>query len=237
MSFSKAFTVEGEEVYFSNPAALSEDEWKTLWKESEKIGYCFRNVQEYRAYYTELNDELSSKGEKPLALRNDQKDSIARYIGIPTSNNEFMEKAATYIKEAEEYYGSTDVYSYVGYITPNGVWLNFNDSPKYSDCRTLDHRDVIQIIPAETQNDALIQFLAIGNIRCMEQGIDIMRRPTKVQRKSLMRFIREVLRNEGHVTVDFSGNNGHVYENREYDRMTSAADIVEDIEKVLDERK
>lgn len=237
MSFSKAFTVEGEEVHFSNPAALSDEEWDILWKEFEKIGYCFRNVQEYRTYYTELNDELSSKGEKPLALRNDQKDSIARYIGIPTSNHEFMEKAATYIKKAEKYYGSTDVYSYVGYITPNGVWLNFNDSPKYSDCRTMDHRDVMQIIPAETQNEALIQFLAIGNIRCMEQGIDIMRRPTKAQRKSLIRFIREVLRNEGYVTVDFSGNNGHVYENREYDRMTSAADIVEDIEKVLDERK
>ena len=113
MSFSKAFTVEGEDVYFSNPAALSEDEWKTLWKESEKIGYCFRNVQEYRAYYTELNDELSSKGEKPLALRNDQKDSIAQYIGIPTSNHAFMEKADTYIKEAEEYFKFLEVPTYI----------------------------------------------------------------------------------------------------------------------------
>lgn len=237
MSFKQAFTVEGEEVYFSNPDALTDEEWNILWKEFEKIGYCFRNVQECRAYYTELNDELSSNGEKPLALRNDQKDSIAQYIGIPTSNHAFMEKADTYIKEAEKYYGSTGMYSYVGYITPNGVWLNFNDAPRYSDCRTVDHRDVIQIIPAESQYEAMIQFMSIGNIRCMEHGIDIMRRPTRVQHNALIRFIREVLRNEGYVTVDFSGNNGHVYENREYDRMTSASDIVEDIEKVLDERK
>ena len=140
-----------------------------------------------------------------------------------------------HIKTAQEYFGTTQNWNEVGYITLDGNKLDFSGRHEggLGGSRDVDHRDISDALGDNYGGDdfsgSLVQFMSEGNIRIMPEsnGINLSVMPTKEQMKALDDFIS---RNNGEVILDIDDLNGKTVFSKEYPSGTFAEKIFKDIE-------
>ena len=140
-----------------------------------------------------------------------------------------------HIKTAQEYFGTTQNWNEVGYITLDGNKLDFSGRHEGGPGgqRDVDHRDIRDALGedygGEDFSGSLVQFMREGNIRVMPEsnGINLSVMPTKEQMEALDDFIS---RNKGEVTLDIDDLNGKTVFSMEYPSGTFSDKIFKDIE-------
>ena len=161
----------------------------------------------------------------------------------PTDNADIRfslseDEKMSHIKVAQEYFGTTQNWDEVGYITLDGKKLDFSGRHEGGSggYREVDHRDIRDALGddygGEDFSGSLVQFMSEGNIRIMPEsnGINLSVMPTEEQMKALDDFIS---RNNGEVTLDIDDLNGKTVFSMEYPRGTFSEKIFKDIESHL----
>lgn len=167
----------------------------------------------------------------PLSKRFNEGNNDIRYSLSEDEKN-------AHVKTAQEYFGTTQNWDEVGYITLDGNKLDFpgrhEGGPGGS--RDVDHRDIRDALGedygGEDFSGSLVQFMREGNIRIMPEsnGINLSAMPTKEQMQALDDFIS---RNNGEVILDIDDLNGKTVFSKEYPSGTFAEKIFKDIETHL----
>lgn len=133
----------------------------------------------------------------------------------------------SYIKAKKEF-GTTYRLDYAGWLNVDGSMLDFSDGQGY---RVQDHREIQNIYKDSKWTDALIQYLAEGNIRLQSYGFEVWRKPTSQQIEVLKRHIKN---NYGEVVVDIDINKNGDTKTFEYERGTPTNKIIDDIINYFD---
>lgn len=133
----------------------------------------------------------------------------------------------SYIKAKKEF-GTTYRLDYAGWLNVDGSMLDFSDGQGY---RVQDHREIQNIYKDNQWTDALIQYLAEGNIRLQSYGFEVWRKPTSQQIEVLKRHIKN---NYGEVVVDIDINKNGDTKSFEYERGTPINKIIDDIINYFD---
>ena len=144
----------------------------------------------------------------------------------------------SHIKAAQEYFGTTQNWDEVGYITLDGKKLDFSGRHEGGPggSRDVDHRDIRDALGedygGEDFSGSLVQFMSEGNIRIMPESnsINLSVMPTEEQMKALEDFIS---RNNGEVILDIDDLNGKTVFSMEYPSGTFSEKIFKDIEAHL----
>lgn len=166
------------------------------------LGYGFENQQQVQTYI------------QNRYLNPDQEDAIKYALHL---TNNFKSPCAnpqnkTHNQNAIDIFGTTDCFSYAGFIQPDGTLLDFSEGQNQ---RVLDHRSVHQVFE-ETFTSAtapLIRFMREGNIRLMHNGFDLIVPPTPAQNRMLRRFIAQI----DELYVDISNQAGKEVWSKAYD--------------------
>ena len=133
----------------------------------------------------------------------------------------------SYIKAKEEF-GTTTRINLAGWLNVDGTMLDFSEGQGY---RVQDHREIQNIYNDNSWTDALIQYLAEGNIRLQSYGFELWRKPTSQQIEILKRIIRN---NNGEIVVDIDINKKGDTNSYEYEEGTPVNKIIEDINNYFD---
>ena len=136
-------------------------------------------------------------------------------------------------KQAINLYGYTNDFREAGYLLPNGRMLNFCGSKgQHYGMRGNDHRDIGQIYANKQGSEAMVAFMADGNIRIMAEspGIDISTaaEPTTAQYTAI-RNMANRFADEEYFNLDFTDKNGNNVGNIEYEGTINPSRIVNDI--------
>lgn len=143
--------------------------------------------------------------------------------------------------KAKAQFGLTNNFKVAGYMLPDGSLLDFSEANDGGDPnqRTLDHREIEGIIMDEGREyDSrwmyLADFMNEGAIRLLPEyaGINLMKAPTKEQRKRLFDFIYKY---NGEVILEIADERLNNVAYVEYDRRTSPSRIFRDIDGYFNE--
>lgn len=143
------------------------------------------------------------------------------------------------IREAKKYFGVTDNWNEVGYVTTDGSLLDFsgkNQGAMGGD-RTLDHREIGYFGEDSTLETDMIEFMDFGNVRFKPEsnGFEVHRPLNDKQKKVLAKFIKEV---DGEVLLDMEDTfNKRQMESIEYNNGTSSQRIFDDIDRYFNGKK
>ena len=133
----------------------------------------------------------------------------------------------SYIKAKDEF-GTTTRINLAGWLNVDGTMLDFSEGQGY---RVQDHREIQNIYNDNSWTDALIQYLAEGNIRLQSYGFELWRKPTSQQIEILKKIIRN---NNGEIVVDIDINKKGDTNSYEYEEGTPVNKIIEDINNYFD---
>ena len=151
------------------------------------------------------------------------------------------EQRAALFDNAKQHYGLTNNFNAAGYMLPDGSLLDFSEANDGGDpnSRSLDHRDIEGIIMDEGKEyDSrwmyIADFMNEGAIRLLPEhaGINIMQAPTAEQRKRLFDFIYKY---NGEVILEIADERLNNIAYVEYDRRTSPARVLRDIDGYFNE--
>ena len=136
-------------------------------------------------------------------------------------------------KEAIDEFGYTTNFREAGYLLPDGKMLNFCGSKgQHTGQRGNDHRSIGAVYATKQGSDAMVDFMAGGNIRVMAEtpGIDInsSTEPTSDQYAAIRAMARRFA-GEEYFNVDFTDARGNTVDSIEYDGRVNADRIVNDI--------
>lgn len=177
--------------------------------------------------YRKLADVITFDDEgNPIRLRdrfNNKVDDV-RY-SLPETAEEDVRK----------HFGTTYNWNETGYITTDGRRIDFsgkNDGAP-GGYRTVDHRDVADVFKGMDGNEAMIAFMARGNVRVMPEtpGINVQVEPTEAQYRQIEEFISRYGWRDGYFSVDFDDANGNTVGSLEYYNHMSSRKVVDDIKK------
>lgn len=144
------------------------------------------------------------------------------------------DRAEYFRKSAVKEFGYTPYFYDAGYVLPNGKMLNFSgEKGKHYGSRGQDHRGISTIYANLDGTAAMNDFINMGNIRIMAEspGIDISSSaaPTAEQYVLIKRFAKEIGRQKGYFSIDFSDENGRSAGNYEYEGSINPDRIINDI--------
>lgn len=139
-----------------------------------------------------------------------------------------------HVKSAKEFFGKTYSWNETGYITTDGMKLDFSGRHDGGPggYRTVDHRDIRDALGIDYGGDdysgAMVQFMGEGNIRISPEsgGINLSIMPTKAQLDALVDFISK---NRGEVILDLDDTNGNTVSSTEYPKGTHSSKVINDI--------
>lgn len=224
------FTGEDSENY-NNTREFSE-----YAKEKGYDGVIFKNIIDTGLYASGM--ERFAPATVAVAFDSNQIKSVANEK--PTSDADIRfslseDEKMSHIKVAQEYFGTTQNWDEVGYITLDGKKLDFSGRHEGGPggSRDVDHRDIRDALGedygGEDFSGSLVQFMSEGNIRIMPESnsINLSVMPTEEQMKALEDFIS---RNNGEVILDIDDLNGKTVFSMEYPSGTFSEKIFKDIE-------
>ncbi len=136
-------------------------------------------------------------------------------------------------EKAVKEFGYTPYFYDAGYILPNGKMLNFSgEKGKHYGSRGQDHRAIGSVFAVKQGSEAMIEFMAEGNIRIMPEspGVDITAsvEPTAQQYATIRKFVREYMEDE-YMNIDFTNEKGNVVGNLEYEGRIYPDRVINDI--------
>ena len=172
-------------IRFTNINKLSYSLLDQITKRFIYLGYTDMDIdktKEYLSRGTFLNKDQSTEILKILNPTY-QKETLYSQSQIEADNT-----------AAKEYYGLTDCFYLAGYLLTDGSLLDFSEGQSFQ--RTLDHRDIGNVIKISDLNTglsqpvaAMCQFMNYGNIRVHQSGIDLTQPPNETQKRVLASFI------------------------------------------------
>ena len=220
-----------------NPKELSTEQWNTIAKEFNRLGYDIGTGKNAKEFYSNIAEENKRAGrEVGYILRDDMAAALTKAFKIGddsqlTPQQDNTAKNKQYATKAARHFGTTNRFDLAGYLTINGSLLDFSEG---QGMRVQDHREISEILDLPDDagySDGLIEFMNQGNIRMQSYGIDISVAPNKAQRKVLARFFDSL---GGEVAVDFSREDGSTAGSAEYKEGTSYRRILNDIDKYFE---
>ncbi|MBQ8372037.1 MAG: hypothetical protein IJX38_03765 [Clostridia bacterium] len=144
-------------------------------------------------------------------------------------------------QEVLEKYGRTFSWSTTGYIFKNGTKLDLSGKSVGAPggYRALDHRDIFDIYEVDSYTDAMIEFMARGNIRVAPEspGINLIVEPTEAQYEQITSLVERLGWKEKEFHVDFDNENGSTIGSLDYDGNVSARKVIADIKYFFKEGK
>ncbi len=144
-------------------------------------------------------------------------------------------------QEVLEKYGRTFSWSTTGYIFKNGTKLDLSGKSVGAPggYRALDHRDIFDIYEVDSYTDAMIEFMARGNIRVAPKspGINLIVEPTEAQYEQITSLVERLGWKEKEFHVDFDNENGSTIGSLDYDGNVSARKVIADIKYFFKEGK
>lgn len=160
----------------------------------------------------------------------------------PTSSSDIRYALKdTVEKDVLEVYGKTYNWKETGYILQDGTRLDLSGRHEGArgGYRSVDHRDIFDIYEdaEDYGTDAMIQFIARGNIRVMPEspGINLQVEPTQEQYKQIESLVERLGWNEKYFSVDFDNEYGDTIDSIEYEGNVSARKVVADIKHYFKE--
>ena len=144
-------------------------------------------------------------------------------------------------QEVLEKYGRTFSWNTTGYIFKNGTKLDLSGKSVGAPggYRALDHRDIFDIYEVDSYTDAMIEFMARGNIRVAPEspGINLIVEPTDAQYEQITSLVERLGWKEKEFHVDFDNENGSTIGSLDYDGNVSARKVIADIKYFFKEGK
>ena len=144
-------------------------------------------------------------------------------------------------KDVLSHYGATYRWTETGYILKDGTRLDLSGRRDGASggYRTVDHRDIFDIYENVNGTEAMIEFMARGNIRVSPEnpGINLQVEPTEEQYRLIQDFVERVGFKEEYFSVDFDDKFGDVVETLEYNGKVSGRKVVSDIRYYFKEGK
>lgn len=152
------------------------------------------------------------------------------------------QERAEHCKTALAHFGETIKWSETGYLLADGKKLDFSGKHDGGPggYRAVDHRDISDALGLDygggDYSDAMIQFMAEGNIRISPEndGINLSVAPTKAQERALNDFITKA---GGEVTLDIDKPGGDTVISVEYPEGTRANKVLNDIREYFESGK
>lgn len=167
---------------------------------------------------------------KLTSNKNPTADPDVRFALPETAEQEVLEK-----------YGRTFSWSTTGYIFKNGTKLDLSGKSVGAPggYRALDHRDIFDIYEVDSYTDAMIEFMARGNIRVAPEspGINLIVEPTEAQYEQITSLVERLGWKEKEFHVDFDNENGSTIGSLDYDGNVSARKVIADIKYFFKEGK
>lgn len=170
---------------------------------------------------------------------NDDGSQIVTYSDETKKKNYSLKD--TVEKDVLSHYGATYRWTETGYILKDGTRLDLSGRRDGASggYRTVDHRDIFDIYENVNGTEAMIEFMARGNIRVSPEnpGINLQVEPTEEQYRLIQDFVERVGFKEECFSVDFDDKFGDVVETLEYNGKVSGRKVVSDIRYYFKEGK
>lgn len=208
-------------------------------------------IDPLNVYLQEVRRILSSKGYDGIIQgKGDAQIVVAYYpeqIKLTSNKNPTADPDVRFAlpetveQEVLEKYGRTFSWSTTGYIFKNGTKLDLSGKSVGAPggYRALDHRDIFDIYEVDSYTDAMIEFMARGNIRVAPEspGINLIVEPTEAQYEQITSLVERLGWKEKEFHVDFDNENGSTIGSLDYDGNVSARKVIADIKYFFKEGK
>ncbi len=140
-------------------------------------------------------------------------------------------------QQAIDAFGTTYYRTRAGFMLKDGRLLDLT----YGGGPREDHRniqDAFDDMDLDSESDYLIEFMNEGNIRLIPEipGIDIAVEPTDRQYAALKYYIDFFIGRKKYFGVQFSNKNGDQVDWKEYNGLTSSAEIILDIKDYFEDK-
>lgn len=205
-------------IRFTSTDGIDYATWNKLLLRINHLGYAISDVDFLKSYF-----------DRKCYLNEDQSIEVLAVFGeehnVELYSPEIIKRDN---QRAKKLFGVTNDYELAGYLLLDGEMLNFS----YDNyMRDMDHRDIKEALTeyGDGYSDALIQFVNYGNIRLMQTGFELSKRPTQKQRRMLAGFIRK----SPELYVDISNTRGQVVKEFGY-QVASPNDVLNDIDSYFD---
>ena len=139
-------------------------------------------------------------------------------------------------EEMKKHFGTTDNFNVAGYMLKDGTMLDFSGKHwgnTRSKTRQVEHYDINEVLEELSGKEAQYAMVQSGNIRLKPEvgGINLSQEPTDGQSSLLEKYIRHF---DGEVVVDFDNDAGKTVRSIEFDKGTSAAEVLEKINEFFE---
>ncbi|HRF69887.1 MAG TPA: hypothetical protein PKV66_00490, partial [Candidatus Pelethenecus sp.] len=182
----------------------------------------------------EVGGEQTSKGQTASNRRGDSQS------GSSSDKVKFSLKD-TVENDVLSYYGTTRNWRETGYILQDGKRLDLSGRKEGASggYRTVDHRDIFNMYEDIDGGEALVEFMARGNIRVNPEypGINLQVEPTAEQYKQIGNLVETLGWSEETFSIDFDNSHGYNIDTLEYDGKVSANKVISDIKFYFKEGK
>ena len=223
---SKFGETEDGRVLPTDPNALTNEDWKTIQKALDKLGYGLGSAQTAKEVYSRYVFDNGFNAE--------QSDAIRKAFGVAKS--EQKQGNPVRARQAKAMFGTTGNFNEAGYLLQDGSMLDFSGKRDGGEPgrRAMDHRDINAVFDEEgngTQSWFMDKFIDEGNVRLMpEQGATIGEiEPNAKQYSVLKKFVDHLLDTDGYFYLDLSNANGITVASREYTKADSGNKVINDI--------
>lgn len=227
---------------------LLENALKSIGKETESIERntikATKNYLKDKKEYESLED---SEKEKWLKERGYKKEDFDKDVYVEKGNNRrnglrYSIKLNDNVEtEVTKTYGKTYNWSETGYILNDGTRLDLSGKNQGASGgrRTIDHRDIFDSYEDVDGTDAMIAFMARGNIRVSPEypGINIQVEPNAEQYRLIQDLVERLGWKQKYFSVDFDNKYGEVVETLNYEGNVSGRKVVSDIKYYFKEGK
>ena len=200
------YKLKDNRIKFLETSGISSDDWTKIFVRLNYLNYGFRNENEVKEYFDE--HEFLQEDQSSEVLRTLNKEPAKEMYSLSRIEHD------NYL--AKNYFGTTTNFNLAGYILTDGTMLCFSQEGYFRD---MDHRDIKDVIEVDSEgySAALIQFMNYGNIRITANGLDIAKRPTPAQYRTISSLIRCLRHKAEALYIDISNHKGDSVEQFYYE--------------------
>lgn len=215
-------------IMFTDLYGISHDTWEKIFNRINYLGYGIPDIESVVEYFG-----------KQTYLQPDQSLEVLKIFGQMQDTSEYSrEQIEADIQNAVRHFGLTQIFRLAGYILIDGSLLNMS-AQGYN--RDIDHREIYHVLGTELDESpdscpagscsyaGMVQFINYGNIRLLSRGFELAKRPTRPQRHTIARLVRE----QPEIYIDIANSKGQVVTHFEH-AYENPAVILSDIDSYFD---
>ena len=209
-------TAISKSIEFEDIFDVSNNQWQEISDRMVELGYDFRGGKDTKEIFEKI---LERSGEIKESIYQDHYNVFKDVVGFSLEGEELasrthLDRAINGFSDAYgDYYvfGITDDFREAGYMIPDGRMLDFSGKSEggLAGTRSYDHRQINIVFDEsfEKSYEPMIQFMKEGNIRIVNDALDILVLPTENQFKTIAKFVKYY---NGNVRISI-GENDEIY--------------------------